>query len=38
MKACVGMSKPCPFSYTGYMDNEKLMSTSGLSTKEQWAI
>lgn len=38
MRACVAGSRPCPFVYKGYMDNARVVSTSGLSTKEQWAI
>ncbi len=38
MKACVLSSHPCPFTYTSYMDADKTVSTSGLTTKEQWAI
>lgn len=33
MRACVLGSKPCPFSYASYMDSEKTVATSGLSTK-----
>lgn len=38
MKAYVYGSYPCPFVYSGYMDPEKTISTTGLSIKEQWAI
>lgn len=38
MRACVLNSYPCPFEYASYMDAEKVVSTSGLTTKEQWAI
>lgn len=38
MKAYVYGSYPCPFVYSGYMDPEKTISTTGLGIKEQWAI
>lgn len=38
MRGCVSASFPCPFTYASYMDSDKVVSTAGLSTKEQWAI
>lgn len=38
MRGCVLASVPCPFLYTSYLDGEKNVSASGLTTKQQWAI
>lgn len=38
MRGCVSVSFPCVFQYGSYMDTEKVISTAGLNTKQQWAI
>lgn len=38
MRACVQGSVPCPFTYSGYMNSDELVTTAGMGVKEQWAI